>query len=92
LPAFALPFATDAALNGRVKQRRQVAWMRVVVWLGGCGGGGDGNEQADAAASVVDAAPPDALYCPVVDPGAGDGFPACNPISQEGCADGEKCT
>jgi hypothetical protein len=70
-----------------------------MVWLA-CGGGDDdgGSAPPDAAghadaAGAPDAAEPDASQplCPDLPAGAGSGFDSCNPLTHEGCADGEKC-
>jgi hypothetical protein len=69
----------------------------------GCGGDDDGSSndgsRADArpvidASEESDAAAPDGApepVCPELDPGAGDGFESCNPLTHEGCAADQKC-
>ena len=75
-------------------------WLVVVVMVIGCGGDDDSSARDDAAVADPDARPVDASIDvrdgdPAADaePG-GDSGPvgACNPITQAGCAAGQKCT
>jgi hypothetical protein len=73
--------------------------MVVVVLAVGCGNGSGGAHDAaprgtsDAAAPVIDGAPPVDASEPVFDAGLDGGVAgACNPITQQGCDAGEKCS